>query len=158
MPRATITKQGVSTEKAVSPFNGNVVELAKRYAEMTVDIRKAEEALAEAKGKQAQVERELIELVELADLVPPFNIENLGSVTLVRDISVTTDDKDLLLHSLVNLGKEDLISQQVNMQTLKSFIKERLSITNKQGGCRLLPRGINITPLVKARFTKAAAK
>lgn len=150
---AQVSKTGITTQKTTSPFNGAVIDLAKKYAEMEIAIRKAEVVLKEMQAQQALVEKQLVELAEMSDINPPFRLENLGTVTLVNDLSVTTENKELLLHSLASLGKEDLITQQVNMQTLKSFIKERLRAGVK--GARQLPRGINITPYQQARFTKA---
>lgn len=149
---ASVTKTGITAKPQTSPFNGRVIDLAKKYAEMEIAIRKAEEVLKEMVTQQAGVERQLVELAELADVNPPFRLENLGTVSIVNDMSVTTENKELLLHSLAALGKDELITQQVNMQTLKSFIKERLRAGGK--GARQLPRGINITPYQQARFTK----
>lgn len=155
---ARVTKQGISTAKAVSPFNGRVVELAQKYAQQEITIRKAEEVLNEMKAQQSLTEKQLIELTELTDIKPPFRIEGLGTVSIVNMLSVTTADKDLLLHSLVAMGKEDLITQQVNMNTIKSFIQERLKADSKTKGARQLPQGLNITPYQQARFTKEREK
>lgn len=144
---ATAIKQPVKAT-AVNPYDSDAVELAKQYAALRVKLDAAEAEVKAMKAEAAFIELQLTGLVEFADIKPPYRFDGVGMVNIVNELSVTTANKDMLLHSLSAMGMEDLITQQVNAQTLKSFVKERMA-ANRQ-----LPQGINIYPLQKLRFTK----
>lgn len=134
-----------------SVFNDEVATLSKAFAAATLRKRQAEDEAKIASLECEALSRQICELTELAGLKPPYRVDG-GRVSIVRDMGVEVFDKEAFMHDLANLGKEDLITEQVHYQTLKSFIKERQK-ENKR-----YPAGVSVTPFNKAQFTKDSKK
>lgn len=117
------------------------------FAELTLEVRQIEEQQKERNKRLAKMSGRLVELLEMSNLKPPFYPTSGGRISIKNDLSVKQEDKDLLCHSLAELGMEDLIQPTIHTGSLKSAIKKRLEEHQP------LPVGISIKPYSKAVFT-----
>lgn len=118
-----------------------------KFKALTLEERDVEEQQKLRRAELEKISGRLVELVQMSDLQPPFNTEGGGRISIRHDLSVKQEDTDKLWHSLTALGLEALIKPQVNSNSLRSLVKERMEKHEP------LPDGIIVTPYAKAVFT-----
>lgn len=92
------------------------------------------------------------------DGITNIGVEGVGKVHLQDDVSVKTEDKTALMAWLTGNELEDMITEQVNAQTLAAFVRRRIreaaeqSAKSKKPVVPVLPGDniITIKPLVRA--------
>lgn len=89
--------------------------------------------------------------------ITSLGVEAVGKVHLQDDVSVKTVDKGALFKWLTDNGLEDMITEQVNAQTLAAFVRNRIKSAGKAKTAEeraqfLLPdeKIITVKPLVRA--------
>ena len=132
-------------------FNEQLVALAGEFAVKTLELRELKEQ-EKALGREVDaLSTQIIEMLELCELEPPLRLVGMGTVGLRTAYTVKQIDKDALKQSLEALGHGDLITVQVNTNSLGSLISE-LAKQNKQ-----FPEGIEVSSFQKAVYTKPRA-
>ena len=89
------------------------------------------------------------EMMESEDMTT-VTVDEVGRCNIQDDVSVKVLDKQGLFEWLTENEKEDMITEQVNAQTLTAFIRQRL-----KEGLEVPPETIiTVTPVVRAVITK----
>lgn len=93
--------------------------------------------------------------------VTTMGVEEVGRVHLQDDISVKTEDKPGLFKWLIANELEDLITQQVNAQTLAATLRRRIKAANEakteaERAKHSLPDAkiVTVKPIVRAVITR----
>lgn len=90
------------------------------------------------------------------DGITTIGVEGVGKVHLQDDVSVKTEDKPALMAWLTENDLEDMITEQVNAQTLAAFVRRRIKEAGEKKQAPVLPgeKIITIKPLVRAVITR----
>ena len=90
------------------------------------------------------------------DGITSIGVEGVGKVHLQDDVSVKTEDKTALMAWLTDNGLEDLITEQVNAQTLAAFVRRRIKEAGEKKQAPVLPdeKILTIKPIVRAVITR----
>lgn len=151
MAKRTVKKRSKAQQKKAEEAKGIMerltgkCELLKKHKLAAVEYEKKRK---EENNKVAALSKEICELVEIADLQPPFNLRSGGKITIREDLSVKKEDEDALMHWLEANDEGDIIKQTVNAQTLKSLCKKREK-ENKPH-----PDGVTVTSYFVAQYKK----
>jgi hypothetical protein len=90
------------------------------------------------------------------DGITTIGVEGVGRVNLQDDIQVKVVDQELLRDWLKDEGKEDIIKETVNAQTLAAFLRQRITAAAEAREQPVLPpeNVVNIKPFTRAVITK----
>jgi len=127
-------------------------DLVKAFRDAASKKEEATKALDLVQAEYDKAEGDLIELLESKNATKTAEYEGLGHVTLMKPklyASVLKENQDRLFLFLRDTGRNDLIKEVVNPQSLSGFVKEVLESGGK------LPEFINYYLKSSARFYNA---
>jgi hypothetical protein len=86
-----------------------------------------------------------------------LGVEGVGKVHLQDDVTVKTEDKEALFKWLTDHELEDMITEQVNAQTLAAFVRKRIREAAEKKEIADLPseKVITIKPIVRAVINRS---
>lgn len=85
-----------------------------------------------------------------------IGVEGVGKIHLQDDVTVKQEDKGALKAWLVERELEDMITEQINAQTLAAFVRRRIKEAAEKKKAADLPgdKIITIKPIVRAVITR----
>ena len=105
------------------------LDLVKKFQEAKLRRDNAEQEFEDADTEYDLIESELIEFLEARDATKTAEYDGLGHVTLLKPklyASVKVENKPLLFTFLRDIGRAEMIKEDVNAKTLSSFVAESL--------------------------------
>lgn len=128
-----------------------VVKLGERMEELDAIIAEKEEDLKTVKAEFEFIRVTLIPKKLEEEGLKNFRLASGRGITTSTDlyVSVLADDKPTFMQWLKDSGQGGIIKEDVNPQTLKAFIKNRIENAEEY------PADIvKVTPVTKAKFFK----
>jgi len=119
------------------------------------ELKDEKEKLGEQE-KRINIEISQIETLKLPEMmesagITSFKVPGIGSVSIRNEtyVSVLAENRPQLYEELRASGNGDLITEQVNPQTLKSWVKENLEAGNE------VPDVIKVTYVKEAKLRRS---
>lgn len=119
------------------------------------ELKDEKEKLGEEE-KRINIEISQIETLKLPEMmesagITSFKVPGIGSVSIRNEtyVSVLAENRPQLYEELRASGNGDLITEQVNPQTLKSWVKENLEAGNE------VPDVIKVTYVKEAKLRRS---
>jgi hypothetical protein len=104
-------------------------QLVEKFISFSAEVKRQSALLKEKEGELAQIEADLMELLDDQGKKSSARYEGVGHVTCVEPVpraSVVKGQEDILFAYLRKIGREDLIKTSVHAGSLSTLVKESL--------------------------------
>ena len=127
----------------------SAVKLGERMEALDGVIHEQDEALKASKAEFEHIRIHLLPKQLEAEGIKNFRLASGRGITTTTDlyVSVNSANKPAFLEWLKDAGQGGLIKEDVNAQTLKAFIKDRIENAEEYPADL-----VAVTPVVKAKF------